>query len=68
MYGKDKLMVGQRVLLNGEEIGTITTGPKTENGLYNNNNHTYIWVLSPTKGYESQYAIHNVKPLPNGQL
>jgi len=53
-------MIGQRVLLNNSEIGTVV---KSESG------HTSgIWVFSPSRNYASDYALHNVKPLPNGQL
>lgn len=51
---------GQRVILNGSEIGTVV---KPEH-----NNSKGVWVLSPSRGYASCYAECNVKPLPNGQL
>ena len=57
-------MVGQRVILTGkggvEEIGTVV---KSETGITQG-----VWVYSPTKNYSSDYSLHNVKPLPNGQL
>ena len=52
-------MIGQRVVLNGEEIGTVMRPESQAKG---------IWVFSPSKGYASAYAEHNVKPLPDGQL
>jgi len=55
-----EFLIGQRVILNNKEIGTIV---KSETG-----NTTGIWVFSPSKNYASDYALHNVKPLPNGQL
>lgn len=54
-------LIGQRVILNKKEIGTVV---KPEN----NNLIHGIWVFSPSKNYASDYALHNVKPLPNGQL
>lgn len=55
-----EFMIGQRVLLNNTEIGEVR---KPEH-----NNSTGVWVYSPSRGYASCYAKHNVKPLPNGQL
>lgn len=59
-----KFMVGQRVILTGQggekEIGTVVV-PENETCLG-------VWVYSPTKGYASDYALHNVQPLPNGQI
>ena len=60
-----KFMIGQRVILTlqgGEkEIGKVVI---SETG-----NTTFgVWVFSPTRNYASDYAIHNVDPLPNGQL
>jgi hypothetical protein len=59
----NKFMVGQRVTL-GDEIGTVVKPERKD--LPNNDKN--IWVFSPTKNFASYYAIHNVKPLPNGQL
>lgn len=53
-------LIGQRVLLNKSEIGTVVI---SETG------HTLgIWVFSPRKKFASDYALHNVQPLPQGQL
>lgn len=57
-------LIGQRVLLNNKEIGTVVE-PENPNIL---NNNSQVWVMSPSKGYASCYASHNVKPLPNGQM
>lgn len=57
-------LIGQRVLLNKTEIGTVVK-PERED-LPNTSDD--IWVFSPSRGYASRYASHNVKPLPNGQL
>ena len=54
-------LIGQRVILNNSEIGTITI-PE------NNNLTNCIWVYSPKNKHTSCYAKHNIKPLPNGQL
>ena len=59
---KPKYVVGQRVWLNGNEIGTVVHEDRPPIG------EGYIWVYSPTKGYASCYDPCNVKPLPNGQL
>lgn len=56
----DNFYIGQRVLLFGYEIGVVQKGPEHREG------HT--WVHSPSKGYSSCYANHNVRPLPNGEL
>ena len=57
-------MIGQRVILTQgggiKEIGTVVP---SETGITQG-----VWVMSPTKGYASDYATENVKPLPNGQL
>ena len=53
-------MIGQRVILNDFEIGVVVL---SESGTTRG-----VWVMSPSKGYASDYALHNVKPLPNGQL
>jgi hypothetical protein len=54
-------LIGQRVILNNKEIGTVV---KSETGKTNFG----IWVFSPSKGYASDYATTSIKPLPNGQL
>ena len=56
-------LIGQRVVLNGKEIGTVVM--PEHNG---SKNSTDVWVFSPSKNYASCYANHNVRPLPNGQL
>jgi hypothetical protein len=56
-----EFMVGQRVVLNNNEIG-IVVKPEHLNTNFG------VWVFSPSKGYASEYALHNIKPLPNGQL
>lgn len=53
-------LIGQRVIV-GNEIGTVVI---SETGVTSFG----IWVFLPSKGYASDYALHNVKPLPNGQL
>ena len=57
-------MLGQRVILTQhggqKEIGTVI---KSETGVTHG-----VWVYSPSLGYASDYAPHNVQPLPNGQL
>ena len=54
-------LIGQRVILNGEEIGVVV---KSETG-----RTTFgVWVFSPSKGYASDYALTSVEPLPGGQL
>ena len=53
-------LIGQRVILNKTEIGTIVT-PE-------NNYSKGILVYSPSYGYASCYSEHNVKPLPNWKL
>ncbi len=57
-------LIGQRVILNGDEIGTVVKPERADLP----NTDKSIWVHAPSKGYASRYAIHNVKPLPNGQL
>jgi len=59
-----KFLVGQRVLLNNMEIGTIVKPERDDMP----NTKERVWVSSPTNGYASCYATHNIKPLPNGQL
>ena len=60
----NKFMIGQRVILTQrggvQEIGTVVP---SETGVTHG-----VWVMSPTRGYASDYAEGNVRPLPNGQL
>jgi hypothetical protein len=58
-------LIGQRVLLNEKEIGTVEPAPK---GTATVTPAGFVWVYSPTGGYASCFAEHNVKSLPNGQL
>lgn len=58
----DKFLIGQRVLL-GDEIGTVC---KPEHKNWDSSKE--LWVFSPSRGYACAFALHNVKPLPNGQL
>lgn len=60
LHVKD-FMIGQRVILNNKEIGTIV---RSESG----ETRFGIWVYAPSKGYASDYSVDNIKPLPNGQL
>lgn len=59
-------MVGQRVILRGtggtKEIGTVVPPPENLTTFFG------VWVMSPTKGYASDYALSSVSPLPNGQM
>ena len=54
-------LIGQRVILNNTEIGTLV---KPEH----NNGNGCIWVFSPSNNYASCYSECNIKPLPNEQL
>ena len=62
-YGSMSYLIGQRVILNSKEIGTVV---KPEHS--NCDEVTSIWVFSPSKNYASCYDKCNVKPLPNDQL
>ena len=55
-----KYLIGQRVILNNAEIGTVVV---SESGVTRG-----IWIYSPSRGYASDYAFTSVRPLPNGQL
>ncbi len=55
-------LIGQRVLLNDKEIGTVVAPERGQVARFG------IWVFSPSKGYASDYALTSVKPLPGGQL
>lgn len=57
---KEEYIIGQRVILNGDEIGTIIPKRSGDMAGYR--------VNSPSRGYDSVYAEYNIKPLPNGQL
>ena len=59
-----KYLIGQRVILNNKEIGTIVKPDNKD--LPNTNND--IWVYSPSRGYASRYDTINIKPLTNNQL
>jgi hypothetical protein len=57
-----KYYIGQRVILNDSEIGTVVASENDKPPYFG------IWVFSPAKGYASDYALTSVKPLPDGQL
>ena len=57
-------LIGQRVILGGNEIGTLV--PSENKDLPNTDRE--MWVFSPIKGYASRYALSNFQPLPYGQL
>ena len=57
-----KYMIGQRVILNDYEIGTVSVEQHSKRL------PGHVWVYAPSRGYASCYAKHNVKPLPDGQL
>lgn len=59
-----KYLIGQRVLLNGDEIGVVEAPQRSDLP----NTDKEMWVYSPSRGYSSLYAIHNIKPLPNNAL
>jgi hypothetical protein len=61
-------LIGQRVILNSNEIGTIQAPENKQLGYDLPNTVKEVGVFSPRKGYASHYAVHNIKPLPNGQL
>lgn len=54
--------VGQRVLINNSEIGTVEPIPKGGSCPFD------IWVYSPSRGYACCFAYSSITPLPNGQL
>lgn len=59
-----RYLIGQRVILNGVEIGTVCA-PRN-NALPNTD--TEVWVHSPSRGFANRYAVRSVQPLPGGQL
>ena len=58
-----KYLIGQRVILNDQEVGTVTNPPD-----YGKQTSDSVWVYSPIRKYDICVAEHNVKPLPGGQL
>jgi len=71
LNGETKFLINQRVIV-GDEIGTVQRGPSHpllgSDYKYQHYRDGYVWVHLPSNGYASQLAVHNVKPLPNGQL
>ena len=59
-----KYLIGQRVLLNNTEIGTIVKPERKDAP----NTDKKMWVHAPSKGYASRYDVCNIKPLPGGQV
>lgn len=61
-----KFFIGQRVLVH-DEIGVVQRGSMhpAQNAKLREG---YTWVHLPSKGYASEYANHNVRELPGGQL
>lgn len=57
-------MIGQRVILNRSEIGTLVAPERKDSP----NTESRMWVFSPSRNYASQYDVCNIQPLPNGQL
>ncbi len=55
-------LIGQRVILNDKEIGTVVIPERLALTPFG------VWVFSPSKGYASDYALTSVKPLPGGQV
>ena len=56
----DAYYIGQRVIVNGE-IGTVEVNKSPSiKGCH--------WVFMPSRGFASEYANSNIRPLPNGQL
>lgn len=57
-------IMGQRVLMYSPGIGSeICTIVKSETG-----DTQGAWVYVPSRGYASDYALHNIQPLPDGKL
>ena len=62
-----EFLIGQRVIV-GDEIGTVQRSGLVVAGGVDDYREGYTWVFLPSKGWASQYANHNVKALPHGQL
>jgi hypothetical protein len=60
-----RYLLGQRVIVNGVEIGTVVRKPEIarEPMAW----PEAVWVQR-IDGWASAYSPDNVKPLPNGQL
>lgn len=54
-------MIGQRVI-SGFEIVTVIPAPRDDR-----DDESRVWIRTIT-GLEQWRAVHNVRPLPNGQL
>ena len=60
---KHKFLIGQRVILNGTEIGVVAKPDDS-----NFDPTRLVWVMPSSVGWASVYDLQNVRPLPNGQL
>jgi hypothetical protein len=56
--------IGQRVLIYGNVIGTVTAPERKDMP----NTSTDLWVMNPERGYALRYSVSNISSLPNGQL
>lgn len=56
-----KFLIGQRVIIAGNEIGTVEKSPLI-------GRLGRVWVFSPSRGHSCEFDIDNIQPLPNGQL
>ena len=56
-------MIGQRVILGQGAMKEIGSVVNSETGITRG-----VWVYSPIKGYASDYAFTNIRPLPDRQL
>lgn len=55
---QNEYKIGQKVILCDRELGTVVTPENTAFDL-----NDYVWVRSPSLGYASAYALHNVRPV-----
>lgn len=66
-----KYLLGQRVIYGGTEICKVCPPPRLRQparpGLGQPAGSDEIWIMRAA-GYEARVALHNVQPLPNGQL
>ena len=60
---KTNYMIGQRVILGQGAMKEIGSVVNSETGITRG-----VWVYSPIKGYASDYAFTNIRPLPDRQL
>jgi len=64
-FPRNTWLIGQRVILNGTEIGTVAPPPTKR---HQPNSELTVWVYSPSNDSTCRYSTNDIRKLPGGQL